>query len=126
MQDCAVQGSVSLPLPPDRYCQLRQAVFLCATREQGFGTDLLTAVQEKPEISAQVARRLPEESRTVFQIGRLGKHVFDLGYGSDPAGAYDRLLRRTILLRHMEEVLKPGELNFVRCYPEIGQATKRA
>ena len=122
MRDCAAQGSFSLSLPLDRYHQLRQVAFLYATHEQeGAEEDLLTAIQEKLEVSVKVAKRLLEEYRTVFQVECLGEGVFDLGYGGDPARAYDRFMRRTLLLQRMEEVLKPRELNLVRCYLGIGQ-----
>ena len=38
-----------------------------------------------------------------------------------PAVAYDRLMRRTLLMQRMEEVLTPRELNLVRSYLGIGQ-----
>lgn len=41
--------------------------------------------------------------------------------GGDPAVAYDRLMRRTLLLQRMEEVLTPRELNLVRSYLGVGQ-----
>lgn len=121
MRDCAAQGSFSLSLPLDRYRQLRQVAFLYATHEWGVETDLLPAIQEKLTVSAKVAKRLLEEYRTVFQVECLGEGVFDLGYGGDPARAYDRFVRRTLLLQRMEEVLSPRELNLVRCYLGIGQ-----
>lgn len=121
MRDCAAQGSFSLSLPMDRYRQLRQVAFLYATHERDVETDLLPAIQEKLKVSYKVARRLLEEYRTVFQVECLGESVFDLGYGDDPARAYDRSMRRTLLLQRMEEVLSPRELNLVRCYLGIGQ-----
>ena len=121
MRDCAAQGSFSLSLPMDRYRQLRQVAFLYATHERDVETDLLPAIQEKLKVSSKVARRLLEEYRTVFQVECLGESVFDLGYGDDPARAYDRSMRRTLLLQRMEEVLSPRELNLVRCYLGIGQ-----
>ena len=121
MRDCAAQGSFSLSLPLDRYRQLRQVAFLYATHERDVETDLLPAIQEKLTVSAKVARRLLEEYRTVFHIESLDEGVFDLGYGGDPARAYDRSMRRTLLLQRMEEVLSPRELNLVRRYLEIGQ-----
>ena len=36
--------------------------------------------------------------------------------------AYDRLMRRTLLMRRMAEVLTPRELNLVRSYLGIGQS----
>ena len=125
MRDCAAQGSFSLSLPLDRYRQLRQVAFLYATHERDIETDLLPAIQEKLTVSAKVARRLLEEYRTVFQVECLGEGVFDLGYGGDPARAYDRSMRRTLILQRMEEVLSPRELNLVRCYLGIGQPNEQ-
>ena len=123
MRDCAAQGSFSLSLPLDRY---RQVAFLYATHERDVETDLLPAIQEKLTVSAKVARRLLEEYRTVFHIESLGEGVFDLGYGGDPARAYDRSMRRTLLLQRMKEVLSPRELNLVRCYLVIGQPNEQS
>ena len=39
--------------------------------------------------------------------------------------AYDRLMRRTLLMQRMEEVLTPRELNLVRSYLGIGQPDDR-
>lgn len=125
MKDCAAQSSFSLSLPLDRYYQLRQVAFLYATHEQDAEADLLTAIQEKLEVSAKMAKRLLEEYRTVFQIESLGERVFDIGFGGDPARVYDRFMRRTLLLQRMEEVLKPRELNLVRCYLGIGQPNEQ-
>ena len=125
MKDCAAQSSFSLSLPLDRYYQLRQVAFLYATHEQDAETEILTAIQEKLEVSAKVAKRLLEEYHTVFQIESLGERVFDISFGGDPAKAYDRFMRRTLLLQRMEEVLKPRELNLVRCYLGIGQPNEQ-
>ena len=125
MKDCAAQSSFSLSLPLDRYYHLRQVAFLYAAHEQDTEADLLTAIQAKLEVSAKVAKRLLEEYRTVFQIESLGERVFDISFGGDPAKAYDRFMRRTLLLQRMEEVLKPRELNLVRCYLGIGQPNEQ-
>ena len=125
MKDCAAQSSFSLSLPLDRYYQLRQVAFLYAAHEQDTEANLLTAIQAKLEVSAKVAKRLLEEYRTVFQIESLGERVFDISFGGDPAKAYDRFIRRTLLLQRMEEVLKPRELNLVRCYLGIGQPNEQ-
>ena len=125
MKDCAAQSSFSLSLPLDRYYQLRQVAFLYAAHEQDTEANLLTAIQAKLEVSAKVAKRLLEEYRTVFQIESLGERVFDISFGGDPAKAYDRFMRRTLLLQLMEEVLKPRELNLVRCYLGIGQPNEQ-
>lgn len=61
----------------------------------------------------------------MFQIESLGERVFDLRYRGDPAKAYDRFMRRTLLLQRMNEVLSPRELNLVRCYLGIGQPNEQ-
>ena len=48
--------------------------------------------------------------------------MFSVNCGGDPAVAYDRLMRRTLLMQRMEEVLTPRELNLVRSYLGIGQS----
>lgn len=126
MRDCAAQSSFSLSLPLDRYHQLRQVAFLYATHEQDAEADILTVIQEKLEVSAKVAKRLLEEYHTMFQIESLGDRVFDLGCGGDPARAYDRFMRRTLILQRMEEVLSPRGLNLVRCYLGIGQPNEQS
>ena len=126
MKDCAAQSSFSLSLPLDRYYQLRQVAFLYATHEQDTEANLLTAIQAKLEVSVKVAKRLLEEYRTVFQIESLGERVFDISFGGDPARAYDRFMRRTLLLQRMGEVLSPRELNLVRCYLGIGQPNEQS
>ena len=47
--------------------------------------------------------------------------MFSVSCGGDPAVAYDRLMRRTLLMQRMEEVLTPRELNLVRSCLGIGQ-----
>ena len=47
--------------------------------------------------------------------------MFSVSCGGDPAIAYDRLMRRTLLMQRMEQVLTPRELNLVRSYLGIGQ-----
>ena len=43
----------------------------------------------------------------------------------DPAVDCDRLMRRTLLLQRMEELLSPRELNLVRSYLGIGQPDRK-
>ena len=62
-----------------------------------------------------------KEYRTLCGARQLGDDVFSISCGGDPAVAYDRLMRRTLLLQRMEEVLTPRELNLVRSYLGIGQ-----
>ena len=48
--------------------------------------------------------------------------MFYVSCGGDPAVAHDRLMRRTLLMQRMEEVLTPRELNLVCSYHGIGQS----
>ena len=48
--------------------------------------------------------------------------MFSVSCGGDSAVAYDRLMRRTLLMQRMAEVLTPRELNLVRSYLGIGQS----
>ena len=59
--------------------------------------------------------------RTLFCVRQLGDDVFSVSCGGDPAVAYDRLMRRTLLMQRRGEVLTPRELNLVRSCLGIGQ-----
>lgn len=76
---------------------------------------------EKLKVSSKAAETLLKEYRTLCCARQLGDDVFSVSCGGDPAVAYDRLMRRTLLLQRMEEVLTPRELNLVRSYLGIGQ-----
>ena len=39
--------------------------------------------------------------RTLFCVQQLGDDVFSVSCGGDPAVAYDRLMRRTLLMQRM-------------------------
>ena len=77
--------------------------------------------QEAALALLDAARRLIKEYRTLFCVRQLGDDVFSVGCGGDPAVAYDRLMRRTLLMQRIGEVLMPRELNLVRSYLGIGQ-----
>ena len=62
-----------------------------------------------------IDKRIPDAAR------QFGDDVFSFSCGGDPAVAYDRMMRRTLLMQRMEEVLTPRELNLVRSYLGIGQ-----
>ena len=115
ISDYAAQNSFSLAVPPGRYRQLCTVAYLCAESE------LTKAVCGELNVSAKVAGALIKEYRTLFCVRQLGDDVFSVSCGGDPAVAYDRLMRRTLLMQRMEEVLTPRELNLVRSYLGIGQ-----
>lgn len=121
MADYGAQASLSLSIPSSRYDKLRKVAHICVEAEGESEDTIIDAVCEKLDVSSSVAAELLREYRTLFQTRQLGNDVFSISRGGDPARAYDRYIRRALLLRLMEEVLKPRELNLVRYYLGIGQ-----
>ena len=121
LSDYAARYSSSLPIPISRGSQLRTVAYLCAEAQDTSEAELTKAVCEKLKVSSKVAETLLKEYRTLCCARQLGDDVFSVSCGGDPAVAYDRLMRRTLLLQRMEEVLTPRELNLVRSYLGIGQ-----
>ena len=121
MMDYAARDSSSLSIPVSRYNQLRRVAYLCAEGCDASDAELVKVVYGELNVSAKVAGALINEYRTLFCVRQLGDDVFSVSCGGDPAVAYDRLMRRTLLMRRMEEVLTPRELNLERSYLGIGQ-----
>ena len=121
MMDYAVQYSSSLPVPISRYNQLRKVAYLCAEGCDASDAELVKVVCGELNVSAKVAGALIKEYRTLFCVRQLGDDVFYVSCGGDPAVAHDRLMRRTLLMQRIGEVLTPRELNLVRSYLGIGQ-----
>ena len=121
MMDYAAQYSSSLSIPISRYNQLRRVACLCAEECDASDAELVKAVCGELNVSAKVAGALIKEYRTLFCVRQLGDDVFSVNCGGDPAVAYDRLMRRTLLMQRLDEVLTPRELNLVRSYLGIGQ-----
>ena len=124
LSDYAARYSSSLSIPVSRYNQLRRVAHLCAEAQDASETELTKAVCEKLKVSSKAAEALLKEYRTLFCVRQLGVDVFSVSCGGDPAVAYDRLMRRTLLMQRMEEVLTPRELNLVQSYLGIGQPDK--
>ena len=125
MMDYAAQYSSALSIPADRYNQLRRVAHLCAESQDTCEAGLVKAVCGELNVSAKVAGALIKEYRTLFYVRQLGDDVFLISCGGDPAVAYDRFMRRTLLLQRIEEVLKPREINLVRSHLGIGQQEDR-
>ena len=121
LSDYAARYSSALSIPFSRYNQLRRVAYLCAEAQDASETELTKAVCEKLRVSSKATEALLKEYRTLCRARQLGDDVFSVSCGGDPAVAYDRLMRRTLLLQRMEEVLTPRELNLVRRYLGIGQ-----
>ena len=120
MMDYGSHGSLTISIPPSRYHQLRKVAYVCTEAQDESESALIDAICEELEVSQKVAAELLKEYRTLFNIWLLGDKVDYISCGGDPAKAYDRYMRRVLLLQLMEEVLKPRELNLVRHYLGIG------
>ena len=121
LSDYAARYSSSLSIPISRYNQLRRVAYLCAEGWDPSDAELAKVVCGELNVSAKVAGALIKEYWTLFCVRQLGDDVFSVSCGGNPAVAYDRLMRRTLLMQRMEEVLTPRELNLVRSYLGIGQ-----
>ena len=121
LSDYAAQYSSSLPIPISRYNQLRRVAHLCVEGWDASDAELVKVVCGELSVSAKVAGALIKEYRTLFCVRQLGDDVFSVSCGGDPAVTYDRLMRRTLLIQRMEQVLTPRELNLVRNYLGVGQ-----
>ena len=121
LSDYAAQYSSPLSIPISRYNQLRRVAYLCAEGWDLSDAELVKVVCGELNVSAKVAGALIKEYWTLFCVRQLGDDVFFVSCGGDPAAAYDRLMRRTLLMQRMEQVLTPRELNLVRSYLGIGQ-----
>ena len=121
LSDYAAQHFSSLSIPISRCNQLRRVAYLCAEGWDSSDAELVKVVCGELNVSAKVAGALIKEYRTLCCTRQLGDDVFSISCGGDPAVAYDRLMRRTLLMQRMEEVLTPREPNLVRSYLGIGQ-----
>ena len=125
MMDYAAQYSSPLSIPASRYNQLCRVAYLCAENQDTSDAEVVKTVCGELNISAKVAGALIKEYRTLFCVRQLGDDVLSVSCGGDPAVAYDRFMRRTLLLQRIEEVLTPREINLVRSYLGIGQPDDR-
>ena len=121
LSDYAARYAFPLPVPTSRGSQLRTVAYFCAEAQDTSEAELTKAVCEKLKVSSKAAEVLLKEYHALCRARQLGDAVFSVSCGGDPAVAYDRLMRRTLLMQRMEEVLTPRELNLVRSYLGIGQ-----
>ena len=121
LSDYAARYAFPLSVPTSRGSQLRTVAHLCAEAQDASESELTKVVCGELNVSAKVAGALIKEYRTLFCVRQLGDDVFSVSCDGDPAVAYDCLMRRTLLMQRMEEVLTPRELNLVRSYLGIGQ-----
>ena len=125
MMDYAAQYSSPLSIPTSRYNQLCRMAYLCAESQDTSDAEFVKTVCGELNVSAKVAESLLKEYHALCRVRQLGDDVFLISCGGDPAVAYDRFMRRTLLLQRIEEVLTPREINLVRSYLGIGQPDDR-
>ena len=121
LSDYAARYAFPLSVPTSRGSQFRTVAHLCAEAQDTSEAELTKAVCEKLKVSSKAAETLLKEYHALYRARQLGDDVFSVSCGGDPAVAYDRLMRRTLLMQRMEQVLTPRELNLVRSYLGIGQ-----
>ena len=121
LSDYAARYGFPLSVPASRSSQLRTVAYFCAEAQDTSESELTKTVCEKLKVSSKAAEALLKEYQTLCCTRQLGDEVFSVSCGGDPAVAYDRLMRRALLLQRMEEVLTPRELNLVRSYLGIGR-----
>lgn len=121
LSDYASRYAFPLSVPTSRGSQLRTVAHLCAEAQDASESELTKAVCEKLKVSSKAAEALLKEYQALCRARQLGDDVFSISCGGDPAIAYDRLMRRTLLMQRMEQVLTPRELNLVQSYLGIGQ-----
>ena len=121
LSDYASRYAFPLSVPTRRGSQLRTVAHLCAEAQDASESELTKAVCEKLKVSSKAAEALLKEYQALCRARQLGDDVLSISCGGDPAIAYDRLMRRTLLMQRMEQVLTPRELNLVQSYLGIGQ-----
>ena len=118
---CEKPEYIGLFYYPNGDFSLHQNAYLCAEGWDSSDAELVKVVCGELNVSAKVAGALIKEYRTLCGARQFGDDVFSISCGGDPAMAYDRMMRRTLLMQRIEEVLTPRELNLVRSYLGIGQ-----
>ena len=122
MLDYGSHDLLTISVPTERYHQLRKVAYVCAEAQNESESELIDAVSKELKGSKKIAAELLMDYQTLFSNRLLGDDAFSVSCGGDPARAYDRYMRRVLLRQLMEDVLKPRELNLVRCYLGIGQS----
>lgn len=105
LSDYAARYAFPLSIPASRGSQLRTVARLCAEAQDASEPELTKAVCEKLRVSSKAAEVLLKEYHALCRARQLGDDVFSVSCGGDPAIAYDRLMRRTLLMQRMEQVL---------------------
>lgn len=98
LSDYASRYAFPLSVPTSRGSQLRTVAHLRAEAQDTSEAELTKAVCEKLRVSSKAAETLLKEYRTLCRARQLGDDVFSVSCDGDPAVAYDRMMRRTLLM----------------------------
>ena len=121
LSDYAARNAFPMSVPASRGNQLFRVARLCAEAQDASEAELIKTACKELKVSVKAAKALLKDYRALYRAGQLGDAIFYINCGGDPAVAWDRIMRRTLLLQRMEELLSPRELNLVRNYLGIGQ-----
>ena len=99
LSDYAARYAFPLSIPASRGSQLRTVARLCAEAQDASEPELTKAVCEKLRVSSKAAEVLLKEYHALCRARQLGDDVFSVSCGGDPAVAYDRHMRRTLLMQ---------------------------
>ena len=80
---------------------LYQNAHLCDKGGDSSDAESVKAVCGEPNVSAKAAGALIKEYRTLCGARPFGDDVFSISCGGDPAVAYDRMMRRTLLMQRI-------------------------
>ncbi len=120
LSDYAARNSFSLSVPASRDRQLRKVGQLFVEMQDASEAELTETVCEELQVSDTAAKELLKDYRAQYQR-QWSDDELSIRSDGDPAVVCDRLMRRTLLLQRMEELLSPRELNLVSSYLGIGQ-----
>lgn len=118
--DYAARNPVPPSVPDSLDSQPSKVAQLCAEMQGASEAELTETVCEGLQVSVKEAKALLKEYRAQYQR-QWSDDELSIRSDGDPAVACDRLMRRTLLLQRMEEVLSPRELNLIRSYLGIGR-----
>ncbi len=125
MLDYLAESSLSLGLPAGRYHQLRRVGYICALSDGATDAELIGQIVREMAVSEKIAGTLLAEYRTILGSVPLEDATEIEDMGADPARIYDERMRRMLLVKLMGEVLRPRELNIVRCHLGFDQLGER-
>ena len=109
MLDRKAELSASVQMPSSRYHQLKVVGFLKATMTEKPSSELLEAIQQRLQVSENVARELILDYKTFFQSKNLGSRVYGIYGGANPAKLFMNGTRWKYIHRAMRDELSYRE-----------------